>query len=99
MLIVFSPFFMADTKIIFRYNFVVSLIYFRIKGILVAVNKMFSSRLVSFWPLKCLLGRSIKCVRNIFRKTNISNPLIRTRTCEYTDQMNTSNEYTVLQFR
>ena len=26
-------------------------------------------------------GPSIKYVRKIFRKTNISNPLIRTRTC------------------
>ena len=28
-------------------------------------------------------GSSIKCVRKIFRKTNISNPLIRTHTCAY----------------
>ena len=29
------------------------------------------------------MGPSIKYVRKIFRKTNISNPLIRTRTCAY----------------
>ena len=29
------------------------------------------------------LGSSIKYVRKISRKTNISNPLIRTRTCAY----------------
>ena len=29
--------------------------------------------------LNCTKGPSIKCVRKIFRKTNISNPLIRTR--------------------
>ena len=29
---------------------------------------------------KCIKGLSIKYVRKIFRKTNISNPLIRTRT-------------------
>ena len=30
-----------------------------------------------------LKGPSIKCVCKILRKTNISNPLIRTRTCAY----------------
>ena len=29
------------------------------------------------------MGSSIKYVRKIFRKTNISNPLVRTRTCAY----------------
>ena len=29
------------------------------------------------------MGPSIKYVRKIFRKTNISNPLIRTLTCAY----------------
>ena len=29
------------------------------------------------------MGPSIKYVRKIFRKTNISNPQIRTRTCAY----------------
>ena len=32
---------------------------------------------------KCIKGPSIKYVRKIFRKNNISNPLIRTRTCAY----------------
>ena len=29
------------------------------------------------------MGPSIKYVRKVFRKTNISNPLMRTRTCAY----------------
>ena len=36
------------------------------------------------------LRLSIKYVRNIFRKTNISNPLIRTRTCAYQEVRNVS---------
>ena len=32
---------------------------------------------------KVFYGPSIKYVRKIFRKTNISNPLIHTRTCAY----------------
>ena len=35
-------------------------------------------------------GSSIKCVRKISRKTNISNPLIRTRTCAYQGARNVS---------
>ena len=35
-------------------------------------------------------GTSIKYVRKIFRKTNISNPLIRTRTCAYQGVRNVS---------
>ena len=35
-------------------------------------------------------GLSIKYARNIFRKTNISNPLIRTRTCAYQGVRNVS---------
>ena len=35
-------------------------------------------------------GSSIKYVRKIFRKTNISNPLIRTRTCAYQGVRNVS---------
>ena len=35
-------------------------------------------------------GPSIKYVRKIFRKTNISNPLIRTRTCAYQGVRNIS---------
>ena len=33
--------------------------------------------------MKLCLGSSIKYIRKIFRKTNISNPLIRVRTCAY----------------
>ena len=36
------------------------------------------------------MGSSIKYVRNIFRKTNISNPLIRTRACAYQGVRNVS---------
>ena len=36
------------------------------------------------------MGSSIKYVRKIFRKTNISNPLIRTRTCAYQGVRNVS---------
>ena len=36
------------------------------------------------------LGLSMKYVRKIFRKTNISNPLIRTRTCTYQKVRNIS---------
>ena len=39
------------------------------------MNKLF--------PQNIKQGSSIKCVRKIFQKTNISNPLIRTRTCAY----------------
>ena len=39
---------------------------------------MKSNLLISIFPY----GSSIKYVRKIFRKTNISNPLIRTRTLE-----------------
>ena len=35
-------------------------------------------------------GPSIKYVDKIFRKTNISNPLIRTRTCAYQGVANVS---------
>ena len=35
-------------------------------------------------------GPSIKYVRKIFGKTNISNPLIRTRTCAYQEVRNVS---------
>ena len=35
-------------------------------------------------------GSSIKYVHKIFRKTNISNPLIRTRTCAYQGVRNVS---------
>ena len=35
-------------------------------------------------------GLSIKYARKIFRKTNISNPLIRTRTCAYQGVRNVS---------
>ena len=35
-------------------------------------------------------GSSIKYVRKIFRKTDISNPLIRTRTCAYQGVKNVS---------
>ena len=35
-------------------------------------------------------GPSIKYVRKIFQKTNISNPLIRTRTCVYQEVRNVS---------
>ena len=35
-------------------------------------------------------GPSIKYVRKMFRKTNISNPLIRTRTCAYQGVRNVS---------
>ena len=35
-------------------------------------------------------GSSIKYVRKIFQKTNISNPLIRTRTCVYQEVRNVS---------
>ena len=35
-------------------------------------------------------GPSIKYARKIFRKTNISNPLIRTRTCAYQEVRNVS---------
>ena len=35
-------------------------------------------------------GSSIKYVRKIFRKTNIFNPLIRTRTCAYQEIRNVS---------
>ena len=35
-------------------------------------------------------GSSIKYVRNISRKTNISNPLIRTRKCAYQGVKNVS---------
>ena len=37
-----------------------------------------------------LKGSSIKYVRKIFRKTNISNPLIHTRTCAYQRVRNVS---------
>ena len=36
------------------------------------------------------MGSSIKYLRRIFRKTNISNPLIRTRTCVYQGVKNVS---------
>ena len=35
------------------------------------------------WEFIYTLGSSIKCVRKMFRKTNVSNPLISTRTCAY----------------
>ena len=35
-------------------------------------------------------GSSIKYVHKILRKTNISNPLIRTRTCAYQEGRNVS---------
>ena len=38
----------------------------------------------------CCMGLSIKNVRKIFRKTNISNHLIRTRTCVYQGVRNVS---------
>ena len=38
----------------------------------------------------CCNGLSIKNVRKIFRKINISNPLIRTRTCAYQGVRNVS---------
>ena len=34
------------------------------------------------------MGSSIQYVRKIFRKTNISYPLIRTRTCAYQEERN-----------
>ena len=42
---------------------------------------------ICFVPVK---GSFIKYVRKIFRKTNISNPLIRTRTCAYQGVRNVS---------
>ena len=35
------------------------------------------------WEFIYTLGLSIKYVRKMFRKTNVSNPLISTRTCAY----------------
>ena len=40
--------------------------------------------------LKLRKGSSIKYVRKIFQKTNISNPLIRIRTCAYQGVINIS---------
>ena len=40
--------------------------------------------------ISCHKGSSIKYVRKIFRKTSISNPLIRTRTCAYQGVRNAS---------
>ena len=42
---------------------------------------------ICFVPVK---GSFIKYVRKIFRRTNISNPLIRTRTCAYQGVRNVS---------
>ena len=41
-------------------------------------------------PLEYYKGPSIKYIIKIFRKTNISNPLIRTRTCGYQGVRNVS---------
>ena len=49
-----------------------------------------SDYLFSGFYLKFPLGSSIKYVRNIFRKTNICNALIRTRTCAYQGVRNIS---------
>ena len=61
---------------------------FHVMHVLESVN--FQNIRISKFLTNDSKGLSIKCARKIFRKTNISNPLIRTRTCAYQDVRNVS---------
>ena len=62
----------------------------RLSDIYEAAHKLKTFKNTKYIVLALLKGPSIKYVRKIFRKSNISNPMILTRTCAYQGVKNVS---------